>query len=99
MNPERTVLSYGRLLHILTVVAVLLASNGVIVVISTNQVSHRAVNTSRWEPTSASASNWVHGWTELDAPIHSFMAYWNGTWINSSELTAPNGLTTGDVYL
>jgi hypothetical protein len=51
---------------LLVVSSLLLGSSGVVVVLSTNQVSNVVYpNRWRWEPTSASGSNWSHGWFDF----------------------------------
>lgn len=81
---------------------VLLASGGVIIVISTNLVSGTGQVAWRWEPSAAAGSTWVHSWAEFPVSntnaFNSFVSAWNGSsWGAPFQLTAPNGVQQGDV--
>ena len=83
---------------------ILLASSGVITVISTNQASNEPVVGVRWEPSSAAGSTWATSWAAFpDSNPNSFNSYvsaWNGSaWGTPTTLIAPNGQSQGDVNL
>lgn len=81
-------------------VGTLLASSGVIVVLSTNLVSNDSSTAVRWEPTSAAGTTWLHAWAEIGSGVNSFASCWNGSsWAAPQPLTAPNGLGTNDVNM
>jgi hypothetical protein len=83
-----------RLIFFVLLCGVILASSGVVVVLSTNQVSNtQATKTTdfRWEPTAASGARWAHGWYEFPPGSNSFVSSWNGGWSSQYKLTAPNG--------
>ncbi len=73
------------------------ASSGVIMVISTNQVSNTTQMAYRWEPSAAAGNTWAHSWAEFPVSniyaYNSFLAIWNGStnWGTPVQLTAPNG--------
>jgi hypothetical protein len=84
-------------------VAILLASNGVINVISINQVSNENLVGRRWEPSTAAGSTWAATWATYPASntnaVTSYVSGWNGAWQGPVQLTPPNNLQTGDVNL
>jgi hypothetical protein len=81
-------------------IALLLASSGVVILLSANQVSLDSASTYRWEPAAASGQTWAHAWLEFSpAPIASYVSTWNGSWGNRTVLTATNGQPTVDVNL
>jgi len=92
----------GRLLRcgvgVIVCAAVLIASSGAIIVLSTNQVNNSAASVYRWEPTSGVGSTWAHGWNEIGNT--AFVSSWNGSaWRPQISLTAPNGHAVGDLNL
>jgi hypothetical protein len=83
---------------------VLLASSGVINVLSRNQVSHENVTGYRWEPSTAVGSTaWASSWTtyaNVQGQVASYVTAWNGSsWNSPSQLTPPNNQPVGDLNL
>ena len=80
---------------------VLLGSGGVVVVLSTNQVSNTGTSSYRWEPTSATGTHWAHGWFDYGAtPRTSIVSSWNGSWLSQQyKLTIPAGVGVDDLNL
>jgi hypothetical protein len=89
---------------------VLLASSGVINVISRNQVSHEIINNQpvtayRFEPSTAAGGTWVSSWAAYPvsnpSAVTSYVGAWNGSsWQQPSvPLTPPNAAQTWDVNL
>ena len=81
-----------------------LASSGVIIVLSRNQVSNESVTGYRWEPSTAAGSTWASSWatypTSNPGAVTSYVNAWNGSsWQGAVQLTPPNGAQTGDVNL
>ena len=63
-------------------VAVVLASSGVIDVISTNQVSNESLTAYRWEPSTAVGSTWAATWNDIPtngAGQISYVSAWGGS--------------------
>ncbi len=94
--------SRKALLLALATVGLLFASGGVIIVISTNQVSNEPFSGVRWEPSSAAGATWASSWASFpDSNPNSFNSYvsaWNGSsWNAPTTLIAPNGQSQGDV--
>jgi hypothetical protein len=91
-------------------VAALLASSGVINVVSRNQVSQETINSQtvngyRFEPSSAAGGTWVSAWATYPvsnpSAVTSYVGAWNGSsWQQPSvPLTPPNSAQTWDVNL
>ncbi len=80
--------------------SLLLASSGVVVVLSTNQVSNTGISNYRWEPTAASGTAWVHGWYDYGYNT-SVASVWNGsTWLSQQyKLMTPGGASLDDLNL
>jgi hypothetical protein len=100
---SRVIKPLAAILSVLGFAAILLASNGVINVISTNQVSNENLTGFRWEPTTAAGATWAAAWATYPAgntnAVTSYASAWNGGWQSPVPLTPPNGLQTGDVNL
>jgi hypothetical protein len=89
-----------RVLLLVLVCSLLLASSGVVVVLSTNQVSNTPGSNYRWEPTAASGTTWTHGWYDY-AYGTSVVSTWNGSsWLSQQyRLTTPGGVGLDDLNL
>lgn len=91
------------LLAVLLCAVALIASNGVINVVSRNQVSNESVTGYRWEPSTGAGSYWAASWATYPInntnAVTSYVSAWNGKWLGPTTLTAPNGRATDDVNL
>ena len=83
---------------ILLLSALGLATNGTLTW-STYQVSNDGARVFRWEPSTGVGPTWVTTWDELGGVIHGYVSSWNGAWGTQTELIAPNGRPTEDLFL
>lgn len=83
-----------------SVCAAALASSGVVIVLSTNQVSNSGISNYRWETTSASGTTWAHGWYDWSYKTSLVSSWQNGSWLNQQhKLTLSNGTGLLDLNL
>ena len=104
MNSRKLSLSLS--LSALMVVAVVFASNGVINVLSTNQVSNEkdskgfAITGYRWEPSTAAGSTWATSWaTFVGSASTTYVSAWNGGWLGPFPIAPPDGSIAVDLNL
>lgn len=103
--PRRSFRSSSPGMAIVVVAPVLLlGSGGVVLVLSTHQVSNTSQTAYRWEPSAGVGITWAHSWAEFPvsnlSAFASFVSTWNGSsWRSPAQLTAPSGQQQGDVNI